>query len=263
MLWRQPYTIVDTHCHSGLLRYEPIETLIDQMFRNGVNQAVLTQYMGQYDNRYLSECCQRFPGRFAVAALVDVRKPDAPEMLGRWADYPGFRGVRLECADPEPVWQKANELGMAVSLRGTAQLLAAEETRRRIAKYERINFCIEHIGAPDVREEAPYPIYRTMLRLAELPNVWVKASGYGGFSKRHYPYEDVVPFARMTLDAFGPRRMMWGSDFPWTSIREGYRNALGLVELLYPGLSQDEHAWLIGKTAQQVWSLDDTVSSLC
>ncbi|MBI2940019.1 MAG: amidohydrolase [Chloroflexi bacterium] len=249
------YTVVDTHCHAGLRKYEPIESLVDQMFRNGVDQAVLVQHMGEYDNRYLSECTQRFPGRFVAAMLVDVARPDAPETIARWAAWPGIRGLRVQIPCPDPVWQKADELGLAVTVRGSLADLASAETRERMAHCERATFCLEHLGFPDAAEPAPHPTYRSALRLAELPNVFLKVSGYYGFTASGYPYLAALPFARLALEAFGPRRVMWGSDFPPVSGREGYHNALAFVDLLYPGLSPDERAWLMGKTAQQAWEL--------
>ena len=57
----------------------------------------------------------------------------------------------------------------------------------------------------------------------------------------------------MAYDAFGPRRMMWGSDYPPVSGREGYRNALrGIVE--HPALRTDEdREWVMGRTASEVF----------
>jgi hypothetical protein len=71
--------VVDTHVHAGLTKYEPIESLLDQMFRHRVDHAVLVQHAGMFDNAYLIECAQRFPGRFAVACLVDSSRPDAAD----------------------------------------------------------------------------------------------------------------------------------------------------------------------------------------
>lgn len=255
MPWHHPYAIVDTHCHAGLRKYEPIESLLDQMFRNGVDQALLVQHLGEYDNRYLSECTQRFPGRLGAAILVDPSRADAPDTLARDADLPGVRGLRMEATYPESLWKKLNELGLPATIRGSLADLASDETRRRIRHYERINVCIEHLGFPDAAEPAPYSTYRKVLQLADLPNVYLKVSGYYGFWGSGYPYTDVIPFAQLALEAFGPRRMMWGSDFPPVSGREGYHNALAFVDLLYPGLSQEERSWLMGKTAQQVWGL--------
>ena len=86
--------IVDTHCHATPYWYEPIETLIYQMDQNEVDQAVLVQINGQFDNTYQFECEKRFPGRFVSVVIVDVDRPDAPQQLEALVAK-GARGVRL------------------------------------------------------------------------------------------------------------------------------------------------------------------------
>ena len=60
----------------------------------------------------------------------------------------------------------------------------------------------------------------------------------------------------MAYDAFGPQRLMWGSDYPPVSGREGYWNALhGILE--HPAFRTDEdREWVMGKTAVKVFKLD-------
>jgi Tat protein secretion system quality control protein TatD with DNase activity len=59
--------IIDTHCHIGLHKYEPVETLLFHMQRAGVEQAVFIQYMGNTDNarafRKIRSRDARPPGR--------------------------------------------------------------------------------------------------------------------------------------------------------------------------------------------------------
>ena len=78
--------IVDTHCHALPHWFEPVETLLHQMNANGVEKATLVQVRGQFDNRYIMECVQRFPGRFSAVAIVDTDTADAPETLAHWVN---------------------------------------------------------------------------------------------------------------------------------------------------------------------------------
>ena len=247
--------IVDTHCHAGLTNYEPVESLLDQMERHGIAAAVLVQHGGEFDNRYLSDCCRRYPDRFVAVGLTNPADPTAPDHMAEWATWPGLRGVRFMPGDPAVLWQAASDLGLIVSLFGTAPRLADPDLRRLLTRYDRVTVCLEHLGKPDPDEPAPYPIYRQALALAELPNVYLKVSGFYSFTHQRYPYTDVQPFADLALAAFGPRRMMWASDFPPVSGREGYHNALAFPNLLFPGLAPDERAWLMGRTAQSVWGI--------
>ena len=117
--------IVDTHCHALPHWFEPVETLLHQMNANGVEKATLVQVRGQFDNRYIMECVQRFPGRFSAVAIVDTDTADAPETLAHWVNQ-GAEGVRLSPTTRSPgsdslaIWRKAAELGIPVSCLGSA-----------------------------------------------------------------------------------------------------------------------------------------------
>ena len=68
-----------------------------------------------------------------------------------------------------------------------------------------------------------------------------------------FSFDFTPPLIEMAYDAFGPRRMMWGSDYPPVSGREGYRNALNGVKD-YPALSSPaDNEWIMGKTALSVF----------
>src|SRR5215212_189887 len=86
--------IVDSHTHVATSWYEPIETLLYEMDRNGVDQAALIQMRGQTDNSYQAECVRRYPGRFASVGIVDAQRPDAERALERLAEE-GASGVRF------------------------------------------------------------------------------------------------------------------------------------------------------------------------
>ena len=57
-------TIVDTHCHIGLHKYEPVESLAFMMGKSGVDKAVLIQYAGNADNTYMLNAMAAHPGKF-------------------------------------------------------------------------------------------------------------------------------------------------------------------------------------------------------
>src|SRR3954470_16018086 len=111
--------IVDSHCHVSHAWYEPVETLLHEMDRNGVEQAILIQILGQTDNSYQQECRRRYAGRFASVVLVDPEKRDAIETLERLVDD-GATGVRLRPTarssgdDPLAIWRATGRLGLAV-----------------------------------------------------------------------------------------------------------------------------------------------------
>ena len=86
--------IVDSHCHVSRTWYEPVEVLLFQMERNGVDHAVLIQMNGQYDNSYQAECAGRYPNQLVSVVFVDPTRPDAADQLAREQER-GATGVRL------------------------------------------------------------------------------------------------------------------------------------------------------------------------
>ena len=257
--------IVDTHVHAGLTKYEPIESLLDQMFRHRVDHAVLVQHAGMFDNSYLIECALRFPGRFAVACLVDARQPDAASRLSAWVERsPVVQGARLYLGDlfghapgAEALWQRADELGLNVTLAGSLHELASPEMVRVAERWTRARLHVEHLGHPDPTEAAPFETYRRVLSLAGFPHVALKVSGFYAFTTLPWsPYEDTLRFVELALESFGARRMMWGSDFPPVSFREGYHNALRFAAQIIPLASYEDRAYLLGRTALTYWRFD-------
>src|SRR5919202_3384175 len=121
--------IVDSHTHVAQSWYEPIETLLFEMDRNGVDQAVLIQMRGQTDNSYQAECVRSFPGRFASVGIVDTQRPYAEQALERLAES-GATGVRFHLPhrppgdDPLALWRAAARLGLAGSCGGNNELFA-------------------------------------------------------------------------------------------------------------------------------------------
>ena len=99
--------------------------------------------------------------------------------------------------------------------------------------------------------------------LAKYPNTYMKIPGLGEFCARPnpfrqpYPFEEVPPLIEMAVDAFGPERLMWGSDFPPVANREGYRNAVRFpMERLQPRGEPDKE-WVFGKTATTLWKFGE------
>ena len=256
--------IVDSHCHAGTSWFEPIELLHYQMDANGVGRGVLIQHRAMYDNDYLLESAERFSGRFSVVALVDTTRSDAPAALEGWASR-GVIGVRFEPttrspgADPLAIWRKAGELGLAVSVVGALDEFASPEFASLVSGLPDVPIVIEHLAGATPRDEPPFTKFEKAMELANAPNTYVKVGGIGEIAERPAPlrneprFDNVPPLIEMAYEAFGPRRMMWGSDYPPVSGREGYRNALrGVME--HPAFRTDEdREWVMGRTAAEVF----------
>lgn len=257
--------IVDSHCHAGLNWFEPVELLLYQMELNSVGRAVLIGHGGSFDNTYLLESAERFPGKFSVVVVIDHSAPDAPTVLREWADK-GATGVRLG-SNPQflgreqlGLWQIAAELDLVVSCLGLPEDFASEEFAGLIREFSTLPIIIEHLAGVGPGARSPYATYKDSLALAKYPNTYIKIGGLGEISQRppvlqpDFGFEHVPPFLQLAYDAFGARRMMWGSDYPPVSGREGYRNALRSIRDHSVFRRREEREWIMSRTAMKVFS---------
>ncbi len=264
--------IVDTHCHAGLNWFEPVEMILHQMNLNGVAKALLTQHGGNYDNAYLLECIKRYPGRFKAIVGVDPADPNALSTLEKLSHEEGVCALRLRPVDRSPgkdplaIWRKAGDLGLPVSVFLINVADCADPGFQEAMHSLSGTIVLEHLCgmyAPRSPQSitAPYDNYKKALELAKRPNMYVKFGGLGEFSTRsprlqsQFHFENIPPMMEMAYEAFGPRRMMWGSDFPPVGGREGYRNSLQGVMEHHVFRSQEDKDWAFSKTALAVWKL--------
>lgn len=260
---------VDSHCHASLQWYEPIETLLYEMDRNDVEHAVLIQINGQYDNSYQQDCVRRYPERLASVVLVDHLQPEAASILEALAAA-GAKGVRLPPGarspgdDPLAIWRAAARLGLTVSCGGSNADFASDAFADLLAALPDLKVVIEHlasVGQADADDSRRAQRERAFA-LARFPNASIKVPGLGEFCKRAMPVPPGEPFVQPIPDylaqvfaAFGPSRMMWGSDFPPVATREGYRNALRLCIDQFASTSDADRALIFGDTARAVFRM--------
>ncbi len=95
-----------------------------------------------------------------------------------------------------PTWQPA--------LRGLAQ------------RFPRLTFLCHHMAGARSAEPPPHPNLQEILKSAEVPNIYIKMSGFHYVSQVpwDYPHADVHWVVRELYSHFGPNRLCWGSDYP-------------------------------------------------
>ena len=243
--------IIDTHCHAGKNWFEPVEMLIHQMKLNNVGKAVLIQHYGS-GNNYLFDCLNSYPDKFSIVPIIKW----GPEKFNQAEKIKksGASGIRIYLNYEElfsdlgiQFCKFLGELGLVASVAGTLDQFSSEEFKKVVMKSENTNFIIEHLaGVSDyiLSEDLDIELeglarYDSVLELAKYKNVFIKVPGLGELNIRPKSLSNDSPFEfdnnnliKKTLGSFGSDHMMWGSDFPPVSNREGYKNALEAVRRL-------------------------------
>jgi predicted TIM-barrel fold metal-dependent hydrolase len=241
----------------------PVERAMGVMNEHGVDRAVLVQpvFRGE-DNSYVAEAAACDPDRFAAVCVVDPREPGADDRLEEWVSGHGCRGLRLRpklTGESEvfglpstfPLWDRARSLKVVVSvLADPAHLRTLDALAGR---FPEVAIVVDHLAHPDVSAGAEGGGFRDMLGLARHARLSIKISGYYHFTEEPDPYTKCWPLIRAVFDAFGPDRLIWGSDFPHVERRGGYARALELVRSGLPFLTDDDRNLILGGNADRLY----------
>ena len=260
--------IVDSHCHVSDRWYEPVDTLLFQMDRCGVARAVMVQLLGGTDHAAMQAAATRFPQRLAWVGMIDQGVPDWPASIAAAADA-GAAGLRMRPswrssgADLLALWRAVAAAGLRVSLAGTVQQFTDGKLLEIARALPELPLVLEHLGglaradAGDRETEL-----QALCELAAMPNILLKLPGLGQIAPR-LPSPDaaggpldlsgVEALLTPVFAAFGPERLMWGSDFPPVASREGYANALGWCRELVARHWPEAVPAVFGGTAAHVW----------
>lgn len=243
-----------------------VEQLLGYMDEHDISGALLVQtpWYGE-DNRYFVDAMHRFPGRFAALGyLPDPLAPDAPEKLRYQYAEESFRGIRLHLLDDritdsvaggkaDPLVRQAVELGVPI------QFLIREPDRHAVVqnlaqRFPDGVFIIDHLGHPPPGEGYPFPSSRAFFACGEMPNIYAKVSLHYMHSTQDYPWSDLHDYQHLTLETYGPQRLMWGSNYPMELPDPPYRERLAAVSEELPFLTADERSWILGRTALSLWT---------
>lgn len=238
----------------------PVDLLRHYMDEHGVGRAVLVQPMfpGE-DNSLVADAARAEPARFAAVAVVDPRRPEAPDRLEFWVRERGCRGLRMRPSFPgeaaafeqDPLWERARDLGVVVNV--LARMEHIPLIARRALRFPQVQLIVDHLAHPDPTVGPGSPAFQALLGLADLPNVFVKPTGFYNFSKQAYPFTDCDGFFRAVYDRFGADRLIWGSDFPHVLLKAGYGPTLHLFERRYPYVGKEERDRILGTNAERLY----------
>ncbi|MGH3144223.1 MAG: amidohydrolase family protein, partial [Rubrobacter sp.] len=121
-----------------------------------------------------------------------------------------------------------------------------------------LGFCPHDMGIDEHRRprfDDPFPesTVQQVLRLSEAGNVHLMVSGQYALSTQEPPYPDLFRVTRRFAEAFGPQRLLWASDYPWTRDMPGYRALLDTVPATLPDLDPTGLARVLGGTARNLF----------
>ena len=244
-------------------RPSTVETLIAAMDEAGVAKAAVVHSSTTYgfDNSYVVDGCAKYPDRLVAVGSVDVLAPDAPKIVQQWVER-GLAGLRLftggstkefdpsELDDPKsfPAWELCSELGISMCIQTGP--IGLPQVTFLAKRFPNVNIILDHLGRPDVTDGPPYAAAASLFELAPIENIYLKLTPriFGDVKKGAASADTFFP---KVVEAFGSKRMAWGSNYPTS---EGTLIAnLDKAKAGLASLSAEDQEWIFGKTAQVLY----------
>ena len=241
-------------------REAPVASYLAELDRFGFSHGVLVQphFLGT-DNSYLVECLRAAPERLRGVVMLE---PGVSEALLDDYQEAGVVGVRVNLIGEDPGFlgqSRWQALFRRVAARGwLIQLHALSSAIPRILDHlwpSDAPLLVDHFGRPDPALGLDDPGFQEILARAASGRLWVKLSApyrWGGVAVR--------PYVEVLRQAFGPARLVWGSDWPWTRTANGI-DFLQVRRWLPDWLPDERDRTLVlGDTPAQLFRFDEAAS---
>jgi L-fuconolactonase len=253
-------TIVDAHHHlwdpdvgeypwmtgdyAALRRRYDVDDLRPHLLANDVSATIVVQVRADLDETVaLLELCTRTTFIVGVVGWVDLTSPDVGTQIDGLRSGAGGEnlvGVRHGVADDaDPAWLLRDDVhsgmreltarGLTFDLEITARELAAANALVR--RHPDLRFVVDHGAKPPIAAGWSQDWADGISALAQSPNVWCKLSGLvTEASWTTWTPADLQPYVDHLIGAFGPARLMFGSDWPVCELAASYDHVLAAAQ---------------------------------
>lgn len=247
--------------------YFPDE-LWPQLQAAGVEGTVLVQAAPTVaETEYMLGLADATPWVLGVVGWVDFERPSDLAELKRLSGHPKFKGVRPMIQDiPDDGWMLRDDvqwgfkalcdLGLRFDALGFPRHLAHFVTI--LKRYPSLPVVVDHCMKPQIREKSAshFRFWADgMSRIADETAAVVKFSALITEADADWTVADLKPYVDHVFSAFGPERVMWGSDWPVCRLRGEYAVWRAAALTLTAGLSEVDRALVYGGTAAGFYGL--------
>ncbi|MFE0534341.1 amidohydrolase family protein [Streptomyces nigra] len=243
-----------------------LDDLLPEARATGVGRTVVVQTVTvPGETPELLALAERHELVAGVVGWTDLTRPDVAAELARLRELPGggyLKGIRHQVqAEPDPGWLLRPDVRRGLTALEEAglvhdlvvlphQLPACVEAA---ARHPGLTFVLDHLGKPPIASGAREPWESAVRALAALPNTVCKLSGMVTEADHaRWTVEDLRPYADTVLDAFGPARLMYGSDWPVCTLAASYGQVLAATRAL---TDPADHSQIFERTAVRVYGL--------
>lgn len=260
------YQWLDTPGLEAIRRDFLPEDLAERIGAAGVDRTVFVQTQHNVqENRWVLGLAEQHDFIAGVVGWVDLASVDCESQLLEFKDHPKFVGVRHVTQD-EPDDDFIVRPDVVRGLRVLEKhgvpfdLLFYMKHLKHAAPLAKmlpdLPMVIDHLSKPQIKAGLTDGWREALQAAARQPNVFCKLSGMVTEADwSHWKPADLRPYVETALEAFGPRRCMFGSDWPVCELAGSYRQVHDALREIVGQLGTEELDQIFGQTACRFYGL--------
>ncbi len=232
----------------------------------GVDQSIFVQTQHNVEeNRWILQFCKDNDFLAGMVGWVDLASKDCESQLEEFKDAPHFVGIRHVTHDePDDNWIVRDDVmnglrvlekhSMPFDLLFFVKHLPHATTLGKA--FPNLPMVIDHLAKPEIKAGRLDNWEDHFRAAAKFPNMFCKISGmvteadWSGWKPA-----DLKPYVEIAIDAFGPERCMYGSDWPVCELAGSYEQVIGAAREVLASLSTSEQEQVFGGTAKRFYGL--------
>lgn len=252
--------------HGPICRDYTPETLLPHLQATGVDRTVFVQTQHNLaESRWVLELARKYPFLAGVVGWVDLASEDCEQQLLELKQDPLFVGVRhITQGEPDENFIVRPEVvrglkvlqkhGVPFDLLFYVQHLKHAPTLAEMLP--ELPMVIDHLSKPRIKAREIDSWRRDIQAAARFPNIYCKLSGMVTEANwDSWTARDLEPYVNIVLEAFGPSRCMYGSDWPVCELAGSYEDVFGALRTLIASLSPSEQDQILCQTAARFYGL--------
>lgn len=241
------------------------EELELHLFANKIEGCIAIQAdQSEKETEFLLKCAQQYTFVKGIVGWTDLQSPGVQARLEYYYQFHEVKGFRhIVQSEPEHFLSDQDfcrGIALLEQYNFTFDILIYHSQLPLalpfIKKFPGQAFVIDHLAKPPIRQQQLKPWKQHLQQIAMHENVYCKISGFVTEADwKGWKIANFKSYFDTALEAFGPRRLMYGSDWPVCQLAASYDQQLEIVRQFIEPLSPGEKKAIMGENATRFYHL--------
>jgi L-fuconolactonase len=240
-----------------------LKSIYDQQ---GIGGCVAVQVdQTEEENQFLLTLAKEHSFIKGIVGWIDFRAANISERLAFYSEFLAIKGFRhIVQAERDNSFLLGDffcrGIGALEQYGHTYDILVyahqLDQVKEFVKRFPRQALIVDHLAKPSIKEKSIDDWARSMKDISKHENVYCKLSGMVTEADwKKWTYEDLEPYMNVALEAFGAKRLVYGSDWPVCLVAATYDKQLNVVRRFVASLSTSEQSAILGENAARFYHL--------